>query len=67
MTFRIILKSGAEFTVKAANLEIERNTVSNEIIRCKFTEIAENKPSYLDLNDVSAIIRKVSDEIESEE
>ncbi len=63
MTFRIILKSGAEFTVKAADLELRRNQITNELVGYTFTDITENKPSYLDLNDVSAIIRKVSDEI----
>jgi hypothetical protein len=66
MTFRVILKSGAEFTIKAAELELTRTTATNQLTGYKFTDITENKPCYLDINDVSAIIRKLSDEEESE-
>lgn len=60
MTFRVILKNGTEFTVKADNLE--QNKTFGELTGLKFVGVSENKPCYLDLSAVVAIIRKISDE-----
>lgn len=67
MTLRIILKNGAEFTVKAADLEYAWNDITGELTRLNFKGVTENKPVHLALDQVVAIVRGLSDEIEEAE
>lgn len=67
MTLRFILKNGAEFTVKAADLEYARNNITGELTRLNFVGVTENKPVHLALDQVVAIVRGLSDEIEEAE
>lgn len=61
MSIRIILKSGADFTIKCDEFTIERNQFG-DIVKWKSTGIVENKPVHLDLSEVAAIVRVMSDE-----
>ena len=65
MSFRVILRNGAEFTVKAEDLSIERNTITGELVSYSFTGITENKPCYLNISEVAAIVRLLSDETQN--
>lgn len=61
MSIRIILKSGAEFTVKCDKFTLEQN-VLGQTTGYDISGITENKPVYLDFDEVAAIIRLYSDE-----
>ena len=65
MTVRFILKSGAEFSVKCDKFTIKRNAL-NQITGYDIKGITENKPVYLDLEQVAAVVRVYSDECEQE-
>ena len=65
MTVRIILKSGAEFSVKCDKFTITRNAL-NQITGYDIKGITENKPVYLDWEQVAAVVRVYSDECEQE-
>ena len=61
MSIRIILKSGVEFTVKCDKFTLSKNglgvTTGYDI-----EGITENKPVYLNFDEVAAIVRLYSDE-----
>ena len=61
MSIRIILKSGAEFTVKCDKFTLKQNGLE-QITGYEIAGITENKPVYLDFDEVAAIIRLYSDE-----
>ena len=61
MSIQIILKSGAEFTVKCDSFTLKRNGLE-QVTGYDIKGITENKPVYLDFEQVSAIVRKYSDE-----
>ena len=61
MSIQIILKSGAEFTVKCDSFTLKRNGLE-QVTGYDIKGITENKPVYLDLVQVAAIVRKYSDE-----
>ena len=63
MSIRFILKSGAEFTVKCDNVTTNRNRLG-EVVGYDFAGITENKPLDVDLTQVAAVIRVLSDETE---
>lgn len=63
MSIRFILKSGAEFTVKCDNVTIQRNGLG-VITNYSFSGITENKPIDVDMTQVAAVIRVLSDEAE---
>lgn len=65
MTVRIILKSGAEFSVKCDKFTIKRNGL-DQVIGYDIKGITENKPVYLDWGQVAAVVRVYSDECEQE-
>ena len=65
MTVRIILKSGAELSVKCDKFTITRNA-HNQVTEYDIKGITENKPVYLDWEQVAAIVRVYSDECEQE-
>lgn len=61
MSIRIILKCGAEFTIKCDKFTLEKNAFG-EITSYDISGIAENTPIYLDFDQVAAIVRIYSDE-----
>ena len=63
MSIRFILKSGAEFTVKCDSVTTNRNRLG-EVMGYDFKGITENKPLQVDMTQVAAVIRVVSDETE---
>ncbi len=62
MTIRIILKSGAEFAIKCSEFSVTQNSFCG-IAGYEAKGITENKPVYLDLGQVAAIVRTYSDEV----
>ena len=61
MSIRIILKSGVEFTVKCDKFTLNKNGFG-QITGYDIEGITENKPVYLDFDEVAAIVRLYSDE-----
>lgn len=61
MSIRVILKCGAEFTVKCDKFTLEKN-VLGEVKSYEISGIVENNPLYLDFDQVAAIVRIYSDE-----
>ena len=65
MTVRIILKSGVEFSVKCDKFTLTRNRF-DQVTGYDITGITENKPVYLDFEQVAAVVRVYSDEFEQD-
>ena len=65
MTVRIILKSGTEFSVKCDEFTIKRNGF-DQVTGYDIKGITENKPVYLDFEQVAAVVRVYSDEFEQD-
>ena len=61
MSIRIILKSGVEFTVKCDKFTLKQNGLGQPT-DYNIAGITENKPVYLDFDEVAAIVRLYSDE-----
>lgn len=61
VSIRIILKSGVEFTVKCDKFTLNKNGFG-QITGYDIEGITENKPVYLDFDEIAAIIRLYSDE-----
>lgn len=61
MTIRIILKSGSEFAVKCDKFTVEEDRFG-QMTGYKIEGIMENKPVYLNFEQVAAIVRVLSDE-----
>ena len=61
MSIRIILKSGVEFTVKCEKFTLKQNGFG-QTTGYEIEGITENKPVYLNFDEVAAIIRLYSDE-----
>ena len=61
MSIRIILKSGVEFTVKCDKFTLKENGLG-QATGYDIAGITENKPVYLDFDEVAAIVRLYSDE-----
>lgn len=64
ISLRFILKNGSEFTVKCSEYTIERTRATNKVVSYEMKGITENKPIFLDLSEVVAVIRLVQDEQE---
>lgn len=62
MTIKIILKNGATIPVKCESFKHKVNNITGEIASYEIEAITENKPIYIDLKDISAIVRVYSDE-----
>lgn len=60
MTIRVILKSGSEFAIKCDEFTIKQNSFG-QVIGYNIEGIAENKPVYLDFEQVAAVVRVYSD------
>ena len=63
MTMRVILKSGGEFAIKCDKFTINRDGFGN-VRGYDIGGIVENKPVYLDFEQVAAVVRVFSDEKE---
>ena len=61
MSIRIILKSGVEFTMKCDKFTLKQNGFG-QTTGYDIAGITENKPVYLDFDEVAAIVRLYSDE-----
>lgn len=64
MSMRVILKSGAEFTAKCDKFTLKRNGLE-QVTGYNIGGITENKPVYLDFDEVAAIVRVLSDEADA--
>lgn len=65
MSMRVILKSGAEFTIKCDKFTLKENGLHG-VTEYDIKGITENKPVCLDFEEVAAIVRKYSDETAEE-
>ena len=63
MSIRFILKSGAEFTVKCDSVSVNKNGFG-VITSYEFKGVTENKPLDVDMTQIAAVIRVMSDEFE---
>ncbi len=63
MTVRVILKSGVEFSFKCDKFILTRNGFQ-QVTGYNIEGITENKPVYLDFEQVAAVVRVFSDEKE---
>lgn len=63
MTVRVILKSGVEFAIKCDKFTVTRNGFG-QVTRYNIEGITENKPVYIDFEQVAAVVRVFSDEKE---
>lgn len=61
MTVRVILKSGVEFSIKCDKFTITRNGFQ-QVTGYNIEGITENKPVYLDFEQVAAVVRVFADE-----
>ena len=61
MSIRIILKSGVEFTTKCDKFTLKQDKFGQKT-GYDILGITENKPVYLDFDEVAAIVRLFSDE-----
>lgn len=61
MSIRVILKCGAEFTIKCDKFTINKNGLG-VVTSYAASGITENNPIYLDFDQVAAIVRIYSDE-----
>lgn len=61
MTIRIVLKSGVVFDVKCTEFTLDRNGLG-DVVGYDIKGITENKPIYLDFEQVAAIVRTLSEE-----
>ena len=66
MSIRVILNSGSEFTIKCDKFTLERNGFG-QATGYNIEGITETKPVYLNFDQVAAIVRVQSDEVESDE
>ena len=60
MTIRIVLKSGVVFDVKCTEFTLDRNGLG-DVVGYDIKGITENKPIYVDLEQVAAIVRTLSE------
>ncbi len=63
MTMRVILKSGVDFAIKCDKFTINRDGFG-KVRGYDIGGIVENKPVYLDFEQVAAVVRVFSDEKE---
>ena len=63
ISMRVILKSGADFIVKCDSFTLEKNGLG-QYTGYDIKGITENKPTYINFDEVAAIVRVLSDEVE---
>ena len=64
MTITILFRNGKELSVKCDSVDIERYGMTGRVTNLHFKGIKENKIMDLDFDEIIAIYRKVSDEVE---
>lgn len=64
VSLRFILKNGSEFTVKCTEYNLEYSRRFERLCAYEVKGVTENKPVFLDLSEVVAVIRLVQDEQE---
>lgn len=62
MTIRIILKNGVEFSLQCEEFNLERDKLTGTMVGWSAKGITENKPIYIDMNQIAAVVRVLSDE-----
>ena len=62
MSIRVIMKTGVEFTIKCEKFTIKQD-VFGKVIGWEIEGISENKPVYIDFEEIAAIIRLQCDEV----
>lgn len=66
MSIRVILKSGVDFVIKCRKFTLTRNGF-DQVTGYNIEGIVENKPLYLEFDEIAAIVRLCSDEEVEEE
>lgn len=61
MTIKFILNSGYEFTMKCTEFTVKRNGLGG-VTGWEASGVSENKPVFMVMEQVAAIIRVMSDE-----
>ena len=56
MSIRVIMKSGVEFTIKCEKFTTKQD-IFGKIIGWEIEGISENKPVYIDFEEIAAVIR----------
>ena len=56
MSIRVIMKSGIEFTIKCEKFTTKQD-IFGKVIGWEIEGISENKPVYIDFEEIAAIIR----------
>ena len=56
MSIRVIMKSGIEFTIKCEKFTTKQD-IFGKVIGWEIEGISENKPVYIDFEEIVAIIR----------
>ena len=56
MLIRVIMKTGVEFTIKCEKFTTKQD-IFGKIIGWEIEGISENKPVYIDFEEIAAIIR----------
>ena len=56
MSIRVIMKSGVEFTIKCEKFTTKQD-IFGKLIGWEIEGISENKPVYIDFEEIAAVIR----------
>lgn len=64
MSVRVILKNGAEFTIKCDEFTVKKTY--GAMTGYDIKGITENKPVYINIDEIAAIVRVMSDEQEED-
>ena len=56
MSIKVIMKSGVEFTIKCEKFTT-RQDIFGKLIGWEIEGISENKPVYIDFEEIAAVIR----------
>lgn len=56
MSIRVIMKSGIEFTIKCEKFTTKQD-IFGKIIGWEIEGISENKPVYIDFEEIAAVVR----------
>lgn len=66
MSIRVFLKSGAEFTIKCDKFVVKKNGLG-AVTGLEWEGATENAPVHINFEQVAAVVRVYSDELEGEE
>ena len=54
---RVILKGGASFVLTCSDFVVTKNLAQNSLEKITYTDTTRNKPMYVDLSEVAAIVQ----------